>query len=40
MYQNADGIRVVLPIHSGAVIHPKILNTISRDTGIPLEEFG
>lgn len=39
IYENSDGIRVVLPVHSGAIIHPKIVTTISRDTGIPIEEF-
>ena len=39
MYKNADGIRVTLPIHSGKIIHPKILLKIAEDTGIPLDEF-
>ena len=39
MYKNADGLRVTLPIHSGRIIHPKILLKIAEDTGIPLDEF-
>ena len=39
IYKNPEGIRVTLPVHSGKIIHPKILNKISEDTGIPLEEF-
>ncbi|HDQ07700.1 MAG TPA: type II toxin-antitoxin system HicA family toxin [Methanoculleus sp.] len=39
MYKNADGIRVTLPIHSGRIIHPKILLKIAEDAGIPLDEF-
>ena len=39
IYKNPEGIRVTLPVHSGKTIHPKILNKISEDTGIPLEEF-
>jgi predicted RNA binding protein YcfA (HicA-like mRNA interferase family) len=32
-------IRVTVPIHSGKIIHPKILNKISEDTGIPPDEL-
>ncbi|EHQ35179.1 type II toxin-antitoxin system HicA family toxin [Methanoplanus limicola] len=39
IYKNPDGIRITVPIHSGKIIHPKILNKISEDTGIPLDEF-
>lgn len=39
IYKNTEGIRVTLPVHSGKIIHPKIINKISEDTGIPLEEF-
>jgi len=40
IYKNLEGTRVTVPIHSGRTIHPKILNKISEDTGIPLDEFG
>jgi len=39
IYKNQEGIRVTVPIHSGKIIHPKILNKISEDTGINLDEF-
>ena len=35
--RNADGVRVTLPIHGGKILHPAILRTILRDTGLTAE---
>lgn len=40
IFRNQEGIRVTLPVHSGKIIHPKILNKIAEDTGIALDKFG
>ena len=37
--RNPGGIRVTLPIHGGKILHPAILRTILRDTGLTAERF-
>lgn len=39
MYKNPDGIRVTIPVYSGKIVHPNIINKISEDTGIPPDKF-
>jgi predicted RNA binding protein YcfA (HicA-like mRNA interferase family) len=37
--RNARGVRVTLPVHSGKILHPKIVKTILNDIGMSAEEF-
>ena len=37
--RNPDGVRVTLPVHGGRILHPAILRTILRDTGLTAEGF-
>lgn len=37
--KNDKGVRVTLPVHTGKIIHPKILKTIINDVGISKKEF-
>jgi predicted RNA binding protein YcfA (HicA-like mRNA interferase family) len=37
--RNPDGVRVTLPVHGGGILHPAILRTILRDTGLTAEGF-
>lgn len=39
IYRNAAGVRVTLPMHAGATLHPRILRAILDDTGIDADEF-
>jgi len=37
--RNPGGVRVTLPVHGGRILHPAILRTILRDTGLTAEGF-
>ncbi|HEY1716689.1 MAG TPA: type II toxin-antitoxin system HicA family toxin [Verrucomicrobiae bacterium] len=37
--QHPDGRRTVVPIHSGEIIGPGLLNKILKDVEVELEEF-
>ncbi|HZF01145.1 MAG TPA: type II toxin-antitoxin system HicA family toxin [Methylomirabilota bacterium] len=37
--QHPDGRRTVVPIHSGEIIGPGLLNKILKDVAVELEEF-
>ncbi|MGC8724662.1 MAG: type II toxin-antitoxin system HicA family toxin [Acidobacteriota bacterium] len=37
--RNSAGVRITLPVHTGKVLHPAILRTILRDTGLTIEAF-
>jgi predicted RNA binding protein YcfA (HicA-like mRNA interferase family) len=37
--QHPDGRRTVVPIHSGEIIGPGLLNKILKDVEVKLEEF-
>lgn len=37
--RNPGGVRVTLPVHGGKILHPAILRTILRDTGLTAESF-
>jgi predicted RNA binding protein YcfA (HicA-like mRNA interferase family) len=37
--QHPDGRRTVVPIHSGEIIGPGLLNRILKDAEVALEEF-
>ena len=39
IYRNAAGVRATVPIHSGAILHPKIIKTILNDTGITSDKL-
>ena len=40
IYKNKDkSKRIVIPYHSGKIIHPKIIKDILKVTGIPLAKF-
>jgi len=39
IFRNENGIRVTVPQHSGKTLHPKILRSIMRDSGIGPEDF-
>ena len=40
IYKNKDkSKRIVIPYHSGKIIHPKIIKDILKVINIPLEEF-
>jgi predicted RNA binding protein YcfA (HicA-like mRNA interferase family) len=39
IFMNPAGIRVTVPIHSGKIIHPKIIKAICNDAGIPYDEL-
>jgi predicted RNA binding protein YcfA (HicA-like mRNA interferase family) len=39
IYKSNDGRRVTVPIHSGRILHPKILQNILRDADLTSEEF-
>jgi predicted RNA binding protein YcfA (HicA-like mRNA interferase family) len=34
IYKNAKGIRITVPFHKGKILHPKIVKSILKDTGI------
>ncbi len=39
IYKNADGLRATVPVHSGTMLHPKIVKTILRDANISMSDF-
>ncbi len=39
IYKNAAGRRVTVPLHSGQILHPKLLKSILRDAELPVERF-
>jgi len=39
IFRNENGVRVTVPQHSGKTLHPKILRSIMRDSGIGPEDF-
>ena len=39
IFKKAEGIRIVIPFHSGKIIHPKILKTILADCKITIKEL-
>ena len=39
IYKNEAGKRVTVPYHAGKVLHPKVLQSILRDTDLTVEEF-
>ncbi len=39
IFRNSEGKRVTLPYHSKKILHPKLLASVLKDTGISVEEF-
>ncbi len=39
IFRNAEGIRITVPVHSGKVIHPKILTRILKDIGMTRDDL-
>jgi len=39
IFKNATGKRITIPYHKGKILHPKIIQSVIRDTGLSLEEF-
>jgi predicted RNA binding protein YcfA (HicA-like mRNA interferase family) len=39
IFKNQLGRRVTVPYHSGAVLHPKVLRSILRDSELTVEAF-
>lgn len=39
IYRNSVGVRVTLPLHSGRVLHPRLMKALLEDTGIDATEF-
>lgn len=37
--KNAAGRRVTVPLHSGSILHPKLLKSILRDAGLTVAAF-
>jgi predicted RNA binding protein YcfA (HicA-like mRNA interferase family) len=37
--RSADGTRVTVPCHAGAVLHPKVLKSIMADSGLSVEDL-
>jgi len=39
IFRNGAGVRVTLPMHAGAIVHPRIVGSILADTGISADEL-
>ena len=39
IYKNAEGKRVTIPFHSRKILHPKLLQSILKDTDLSVERF-
>ena len=39
IYRNAAGLRATVPMHVGAILHPKIVKTILKDASITVERL-
>jgi predicted RNA binding protein YcfA (HicA-like mRNA interferase family) len=39
IFKNEDGTRIIIPRHSGKILHPKILKSILRDADLTVDEF-
>jgi len=39
IYKNGEGRRATVPFHSGVILHPKVLKSILKDTGLTAEEL-
>jgi predicted RNA binding protein YcfA (HicA-like mRNA interferase family) len=39
IYYNDAGVRVTLPFHARKILHPKLLASILRDTGLSADDL-
>jgi len=39
IFKNEQGKRVTIPYHSGKILHPKLLQSILKDSDITVEKF-
>jgi predicted RNA binding protein YcfA (HicA-like mRNA interferase family) len=39
IFKNGQGKRITIPYHTGDTLHPKIIQSIIRDSGLTTEEF-
>lgn len=39
IFKNREGKRITVPMHSGKILHPKILKSILTDAELTIEEF-
>ena len=39
IFKDSTGRRVTVPVHSGRILHPKLLASILRDAGLSVERF-
>ena len=39
IFKNSEGKRITIPFHTGKTLHPKILSSILKDTGLTIERF-
>jgi predicted RNA binding protein YcfA (HicA-like mRNA interferase family) len=39
IFRNPSGVRVTVPVHSGRIIHPKVIGRILKDAGMTVEEL-
>lgn len=39
IFKNNEGKRITVPMHSGKILHPKILKSILTDAELTVEEF-
>lgn len=39
IYKNREGQRVTVSYHAGKILHPKVLRSILRDSGLTMDEF-
>ncbi len=39
IYKNSEGKRATVPFHGAKTLHPKILKSILKDTGLSIEDL-
>ncbi len=39
IFKNSESKRITIPYHTGKTLHPKILSSILKDTGLTIERF-
>ena len=39
IYKNREGKRVTIPYHPGKILHPKVLNSILKDSDLTIDKF-
>jgi predicted RNA binding protein YcfA (HicA-like mRNA interferase family) len=39
IFRNPEGTRITVPVHSGKILHPKLLKSILEDAGISVGDL-